>query len=212
MSDEDAGQPPRQQPSTALVVLAAGAGSRFRDSGHSDGRDGTHKLLALLPATSERPRESVATRSIAHAVEADLGDVIVVTGAVEIPLPPGVIRRANPDWQQGQMTSVRAGIAEAASRGHRRVVIGLADQPGIDPSAWRSVAGHRGPIAVATYAGRRGNPVRLDEEVWDLLPAGGDEGARVLMRDHPHLVREVPCTGTPADIDTVEDLLQWQSS
>ncbi len=212
MHDEHDGQTGRDAASTAAVVLAAGAGSRFRDPGHTDGREAAHKLLAQLPATSDRPRETVAARSIARAIIADIGEVIVVTGAVELPLPGEVIERVNTDWEQGQMTSVLAGIAEAASRGHHRVVFGLADQPAIEPSAWRAVAEHDGPIAVATYDGRRGNPVRLDEEVWDLLPAGGDEGARVLMRNHPHLVREVPCTGSPADIDTAEDLRQWQSN
>jgi CTP:molybdopterin cytidylyltransferase MocA len=188
-------------------VLAAGAGTRFRDPGH-----GGHKLLALLPATADRPAEAVATRAVATALAAGIGEVIVVTGALALPLPPGVITTFNPDWEQGQMTSVRAGIAEAAARGNSRVVIGLADQPGIEPAAWRAVADVDGPIAVATYAGRRGNPVGLDHEIWELLPAGGDEGARVLMRSHPDLVREVPCTGSPADIDTVEDLRQWQRS
>jgi molybdenum cofactor cytidylyltransferase len=213
--------------STAVVVLAAGAGARFcvdalhdEEGRDENGRDengrvdtpAPHKLLATLPATADRPAETVAARSIANAIAADLGDVIVVTGAVDLDLADRVVRRHNPDWERGQMTSVLAGIAEAASRGHQRVVFGLADQPGIEPAAWRAVAEYDGPIAVATYDGRRGNPVRLDEEVWNLLPAGGDEGARVLMRDHPNLVREVPCTGSPADIDTVEDLRQWQSS
>lgn len=213
MNREHPGQGGHDGAGTAIVLLAAGAGTRFRDNDDHDAAvHGAHKLLALLPPAGGRPEETLAARSIASAVDAGIGEVIVVTGAIDLQPPPGVIVRHNPDWRSGQITSLRAGIDEAASRGHHRVVVGLADQPAVDPSAWRAVARHDGPVVVATYAGRRGHPVRLDEEVWNLLPAAGDVGARGLMREHPNLVREVPCTGSPADIDTVEDLRQWQSS
>ncbi len=191
------------------VLLAAGAGSRFHDSGH--------KLLAELPASATRPAESVVARALASVTDADLGEVVVVTGrldAADLHLlhQPGVGSVHNPRWADGQMTSVHVGLGVARDRHASVAVIGLADQPGIDASAWRAVARADAPIAVATYDGRRGNPVALRSDVWDLLPSDGDEGARALMRRRADLVVEVPCTGSPTDIDTAEDLRRWQSN
>jgi len=187
------------QPSVVAVVLAAGAGTRFRGSGH--------KLDAQVRG---RP---VLERAVGAALAAGVGPVVVVTGRpLATTLHPSVVHVVNDRWAEGQSTSLRAGLAAAADLDADAAVVGLGDQPFVTADAWRCVAAHRGPIAIATYHGRRGHPVWLRRETWGLLPAGGDEGARALLRDRPDLVTELPCEGSPIDIDTEEDLRRWQNS
>jgi molybdenum cofactor cytidylyltransferase len=181
------------------LVLAAGAGSRFRGPGH--------KLDARLRG---RP---VLERAVDNALTAGIGPVVVVTGApLTTALHPSVVHVVNSHWAEGQATSLRAGLAAAADLEADAVLVGLGDQPFVGPSAWRRVAGLDAPIVVATYRGRRGHPVRLHRSTWSLLPRDGDEGARAVIGSRPDLVTELPCEGSPIDIDTVEDLRRWQSS
>lgn len=179
----------------AAVVLAAGAGSRFTGP--------TPKLLATL-----RGR-----RLVDHVLDAvtaaGLPAVYLVVGAVDIDPPPGVAVVRNVRWAEGLATSLRAGIAAAAADGHDAVVVGLADQPGVTAEAWRRVAAASAPVAVATYEGVRGHPVRLADEVWDDLPETGDQGARSVVRGGDARVVEVRCPGSADDVDTVEDLIAW---
>lgn len=184
------------------MLLAAGGGTRFAGD--------VHKLRAPLRG---RP-------VLAHAISALAAsglDAVVVTGAVDVAdlVPDGMSTLHNPCWEQGQATSVQVGIAEARRRGHDAVVVGLGDQPFVTSEAWQRVADADADLAVATYDGRRGHPVRLGATVWDVLPTTGDEVGRAVMRDRPELVREIRfdaghATELPAtDIDTVEDLRRW---
>jgi CTP:molybdopterin cytidylyltransferase MocA len=180
----------------AAVVLAAGEGSRFLDP--------SHKLLAPFRG---RP---LVQWALDVAIEAGLAQTFLVVGAVELAAPTAVTVVNNPQWRDGQASSVQAGIDAARRAGHDAVVIGLGDQPLVTAAAWRDVAASTAtPIATAVFGGRRRPPVRLASEVWRLLPTEGDEGARVLIRERPDLVTEVPCVGEPIDIDTLEDLERW---
>ncbi len=185
--------------SAVAVLLAAGSGSRFAGD--------THKLAAVIEG------RTILERAIAAAVSADIGPVLVVTGAVRVltELRQPVRLLDNPDWAGGQSSSLHVAVAAAAELGADAIIVGLGDQPFIDPDAWRRVAASASPIAVATYDGKRRNPVRLHRSVWPLLPSDGDEGARTLIRLRPDLVEEIPCPGSPVDIDTLEDLRTWQS-
>ncbi|MCX7619602.1 MAG: nucleotidyltransferase family protein [Acidimicrobiales bacterium] len=183
---------------TAAVVLAAGAGSRFSGP--------RHKLLTVLGG------QPVVAWSVGSALAAGLDETIVVQGAVSLAaeLPPTVTVLDNPDWAGGLATSLRVAVDHAVARAHEAIVVGLGDQPGVTVDAWRTVAAAvDAPIAVACYGGRRGHPVRLASAVFGLLPSSGDSGARELMRLRPDLVREIPFDGEPGDIDRMEDLGQW---
>ncbi len=181
------------------AILAAGGSTRFGTGS---------KLIAHFRG---EPLVSIAVRA---ALEAGCFDrVLVVTGAVDLSgvLPSGIVTIPNERWQTGQASSVRAAADAARGLGAESVVIGLGDQPFVDADAWRSVGTcpTDAPILVATYGGKRGNPVRLRNDVWEDLPQDGDEGARVLFRLRPELVSEVACSGSAIDIDTQEDLERW---
>ena len=183
----------------SAIVLAAGGGSRF----------GGGKLLARFGG------QPLIEAVLDNLREAPVDEVIVVVGADAEGLREVCERYdvrivENEEWERGQSTSVLAGLRACA--GDAAVVL-LGDQPFIGAGAvGRLVAAFAegAKIAVATYGGKRRNPVLFSREVWPLLEAelDGDEGARPVLQRHPGLVVEVPCEGVgdPADVDTSEDL------
>jgi CTP:molybdopterin cytidylyltransferase MocA len=157
--------------------------------------------------------QSVLHWAVTAAVGAEADELVVVVGAVEpgdIDLPFEATVLVNPGWRDGQASSLQAAVAHGRAQGHGAMVVGLGDQPLLAPSAWRDVSRATDtPIAVATYGGRRGHPVRLAASIWHDLPDSGDTGAKGLLAARPDLVTEVECKGNPADIDTMEDLARW---
>lgn len=183
---------------TAGILLAAGGGSRFVGQ--------THKLLAPFRG------QPVVVWSLDALLHAGLDEVAVVVGAVDLTQFIGgqFVTLVNNQWADGQATSLALAQDWAAARGHDAMVIGLGDQPLVPAEAWSAVANERStPIATASFGGQRRPPVRLSITVWPLLPRTGDEGARVIMAEHPELVTVVACQGEAIDIDTVEDLERY---
>jgi CTP:molybdopterin cytidylyltransferase MocA len=182
-------------PAVAGLLLAAGAGSRL----------GTPKALLELDG------EPLAVRGARTLRAGGCDPVVVVLGAAEVPVP-GAATVHNPDWASGMGSSLRAGLA-ALPAAAEAVVIALADQPLVGPEAVRRLVAARragAAVAVATYGGRRRNPVLIAREHFAEVAelAVGDVGARPFLRRHAALVTEVPCddVADPADIDTAEDL------
>jgi CTP:molybdopterin cytidylyltransferase MocA len=193
----------------AAVVLAAGRGSRLAAPG------------IVKPLLEYRGRPLVAW-ALDAAVGSGLDPVVLVVGhegddvarvAADF---DGVTVVPAPDWADGISQSLRAALeALAAERSVDAACVGLADQPRVGAEAYRRVAAAAGAgaaLAVATYDGRRGNPVALARPLWAAARAlTGDAGARQLM-DGSEV--EVDCTGTgdPADVDTLDDLRSLEES
>jgi CTP:molybdopterin cytidylyltransferase MocA len=187
-------------PAITAVLLAAGSGSRFSGS--------AHKLLTVISG------QTVFAWTLQNCLAAQFQQLIVVTGAVDLSAQiaeakfaaENLIEVHNENWQTGMASSLQCAISEAQRHGASSVVVGLADQPAIKPSSWQRVATATAPLAVATYNGVRGNPVRIHAELWPLLPTNGDEGARSLFKSHKDLLEEVACDGSAQDLDTSSDI------
>ncbi|WP_407659392.1 nucleotidyltransferase family protein [Lipingzhangella rawalii] len=180
----------------AALVLAAGQGQR----------------LGQPKATVEFAGQRLVDRCVDTVRSAGCATVVVVTGAVQPDL--GAVRQVhNPDWASGMGSSLRLGLLALEDDGADAVVIVLVDQPLITSEAVARLlaaytAGAR--AAVATYSGKRRNPVLLAREHWPRVRemAQGDVGARPFLTAYAHLVTPIPCDdiASPEDIDTLADL------
>jgi molybdenum cofactor cytidylyltransferase len=183
----------------AAIILAAGQSSRM----------GQHKLL--LPLLGK----PLLLHAVASAIAARCDDVLVVVGyraeAVRQLLSGQPVRvLENPDYAQGQSTSMRAGIAALAPQTEAALIL-LGDQPLVSPAilqrlmqAWRDTAR---PIVAPYYAGQRGNPVLFARALFpELLTVVGDQGGREVLQRHAAEIEPVPI----AQAEAAQDLDTWQ--
>ena len=187
----------------AVVVLAAGAGSRYHGT--------RHKLSEQLGG------ESVLVRTLRNAIASEMPVVLVISeGLVAeawgLVAPADMVvvdARSQTGWGMGD--SIAAGVSLHASAGGWLVLPG--DMPLVRPDSLRAVAGalDQQPIAFAQYRGRRGSPVGFAAELFsELMMLKGDEGARRLLARYPTAAVELDDPGVLFDIDTVDDLAMAQ--
>ncbi|MGN6634083.1 MAG: nucleotidyltransferase family protein [Oryzihumus sp.] len=192
----------------AGVVLAAGAGVRLGRPKAQVVVDG-RRLVDLVVDACAR---------------AGLDPVVVVTGAAAVEPEPlaetdqldsaEVVVVHNPEWETGQASSLRAGLAAVGARPDvDALVVTLVDTPGVGAGHLRRVVAalaDGATAAVAAYRGQQRTPVGLVREVWAEVAdvVHGDEGARVWLRAHQGLVTPVECgdLGPWRDIDVPADL------
>lgn len=191
----------------AVVVLAAGRGSRFRGTGH--------KLEQALGNAPDG--ETLLARSLAHAIASRL-PVVVVTTPLLAPAAHRLVaardvvvlsdRDSNGSPQPiGMGHSIAAGVS--ASGDADGWLILPADMPLVQPATLLAVAAglERYPVCYAQYRGMQGHPVGFGTELYSELTAlQGDEGARRIVARYAAQPIVVDDPGVHVDVDTVEDL------
>lgn len=186
----------------AVIVLAAGRGSRFLGADHKLAqRLGSATVLAttLRHAVASRlPVVVVTTEAFADVARRSVAarDVIVVP-EVGTPGHDGL----------GMGYSIATGVSASPDAAGWLVLPG--DMPMVRSETLAEVARELADHAVvfAQHKGVRGHPVGFSAELYsELIGLRGDEGARRLVARYPAIGVEVDDPGVLIDVDTEADL------
>jgi molybdenum cofactor cytidylyltransferase len=190
-----------------VIVLAAGAGSRFEGQGH--------KLTQALGDTT------VLGATLRQVIASRLRLVVVTTSALRDMVKSWVATQdvvVVPSGSPGNGEHLGMGYSIAAGVRSRGDASGWLVMPGdmplVRPATLRTVAaalGHHS-VAFAQYQGQRGHPVAFSAELYsELAVLAGDQGARRILARYPAAAVEVDDPGVLVDIDTRSDLTAAQA-
>ena len=196
------------KPRPAVIVLAAGTGSRFGAHGH--------KLTQRLGTSS------VLASTLRHAIGSHLPVIVVTTEALaeaarhqvasrDVVIVPAI---GTPSAQPlGMGYSIAAGVAARPDASGWLVLPG--DRPMVQSATIVAVAAalDHHPVAYAQHRGRRGHPVGFAAELYsELIMLSGDEGAKRLVARYPAHGVDVDDPGVLIDVDTEADLEKLRSA
>ena len=189
------------------LILAAGSSTRMGQPKQLLPLDGRPLLQHVVDAVAASRLDEIIL-VLGHRAQE-------IEGALRFPPQRTVRIVTNPDYAEGQSTSLRLGLRTASAEAQAAAIL-LGDQPQITTALIDRVAAAfataNAPIVRPAYTdarGRRvpGHPVFLARRIWpDVETLRGDQGARALLTAHPDWLVEVPIEGDPTpDIDTWED-------
>ena len=185
----------------AIIILAAGAGTRF-------GGDKLNTLVRGKPLYKYTLNRAAAFVSYPK---------FIVTGSEEIAGEAekrGIIPVWNTKPETGISRSLTMGLREALKRHSelKGAMFSVCDQPNLDIATMQQIfrvsALHPGSIVCAGNGERTGNPVCWDSAFFqELFTLRGDEGGRQIIKKHREKVRIVQTSSEELkDIDRKEDL------
>jgi molybdenum cofactor cytidylyltransferase len=199
----------------AVLVLAAGAGSRFSPQPGA-------KLLADLDGRPVLAHVLDAVRSFGpEATVAVLGH-----GEAEIERSihwQGELQAINPAPERGLASSLQVGIRALGGlpQAFDGAFVVLGDQPRLQPAVMRALAeaatseGRQGrPLLVPRYTDEPGprNPVLLMRSAWGWVDGlEGDRGLATLIDSRPASVLSVAVDGGMPDVDDPADLARLRT-
>ena len=180
---------------------------------------GQPKWRLPVPGAAD-PADTFLRRLVSTLLHGGLTHVSVITGAA--PVGPGAawpgadprVRFVhNERWQDGQLQSLRCGLAATDSLDLEAVMVALVDVPLVRAATvatlikvWRST---RAPIVRPSRSGAHGHPVIFDRTLFrELLDGDVTQGAKPIVRAHQDEIVDVDVDdpGAFTDFDTPEDL------
>jgi molybdenum cofactor cytidylyltransferase len=188
-------------PVIPAIVLAAGKSSRM-------GRP-----KATLPLDGG---DTFLTRIVRTLAAAAIEDVVIVVGHDAGAIVDAFARTdlsstfvENPDYEQGQLSSLLAGLRVVDRPGVVAALVTLVDVPLIEVSTVRAVVARyrasQAPVVRPVRGSDHGHPVLLDRTLFELLRhADPRVGAKDVIRAHASAIGdvEVDDAGAFADFDT----------
>jgi molybdenum cofactor cytidylyltransferase len=170
----------------AAIILSAGASSRMgRPKALLPYREGTF-LEHLIQAT-RHPRIGV-TRIVLGAGAEEIRTAAKLDASMVV---------LNPDWQQGQLSSICAGLRSLEGIKTDGMILCPVDHPLVSATLVSHLIeqfyANGKPIVLPVHNNRRGHPVIFSSALYEeLLAAPADKGARAVVWAHSADVLEVP--------------------
>jgi molybdenum cofactor cytidylyltransferase len=164
-------------------------------------------------------RDTFVTRIARTFNEAGIDDVVVVLGHESGPVAAAIARSGlsarcviNPDYEQGQFSSLLAGLDAVDRPGVDAILLSLVDAPLFAASTVRAVVQRfeqaHAPVVRAVRGPDHGHPVLLGRAIFDQIRrADPSFGAKPVVRANATVEGDVPVddAGAFVDIDTPDD-------